>query len=1092
MKNKKEIIESLGIKSSTTKAFVGFSLAISVLLIVYVAGIFMLTGKNSLSGQTSNIFYWTGAGADGNWSSALNWNQNRVPGKDAVVIFDASAKQNKESVVDEGFRGEISSLKIENYGSKIVQNDDLVISGDYYQSSGEYEAVGSLDVAGDFIQKDGSVFSFGNAGLKVYGLFDVSDNDFKIKDDGFALINYNGQPRRYSTSEYSGDGYKANNVMESGQQLPEGVLHFSNDFNVFESKISETGGWELVPYGGGWSWRYLFGGLVRGGQSIVSQNLGLEVKDNGVYMNRGNGIQEYYKNSYQGIEQVFVLNNKIDGNGKLILSGQISMQDLSIRENSKDSISFITTENYLAFNLDHLKIYDAKNKEFKAEMNLVKQKDGDNYDLEIIVDDTGAEYPLTVDPLSSTADWSAGLKTYVSGKSAPVDSYDTWFGKTVHGAGDINGDGYDDVLVGAYENGGGIYAYYGSVSGLSGGASSAIGNYQWSKVPGVDHMSYNMSSAGNVNGDHHATLDSDGDGIKNDFDDVIVGDSNFQDGDGRASLFSGSVAGLSATASWNVLGDGVEAFGYAVADVGDINNDGYDDVMVGAPLHAYNSVNDRGRAYLYLGSSSGLSINASWTMRGNASGDYFGTSITGLGDINEDGCSDVAVGAPGYGTNGRVYVYYGCGTGCSCVSGGLSPVFSSSPTPAIQTFDSPGRQLFGVSLASGDFNKDGLKDLVVGASDGSAPDASGGDGAVYVYYGINTGTGLSSSVGWSYTNATVPGLGYSVANAGDINGDSCSDLLVGSWKFSLTYSEGKAFVFYGCNASAGNKLPSTPDWTKSGSFEGQRFGFNVSSAGDVDRDGDSEILIGSYHYGYSKAFMFEGFGACSPLNNKPVAAISGFATDDLCQGLNYTLNWNFTDVDADLQSAYDIEVREKNTTSPVLSDHKNLSEKFYKILNGAVGTGNIVYGKNYEWRVKVYDDDARPLCGGVSNWSNWSDVNTQGFVTPVNQYPDVDFDAIGDSKDCLTENCDFLKEISFNDKSKTYSTNPLNTYAWYIDNMATVFSANQNIAYTFLEAKGTTHNIRLKVTDGSGYSCWKDDSISFNQDKPSWTEVTPR
>jgi hypothetical protein len=1073
MKSKKEIMESLGIKSSTTKAFVGFSLAISVLLIVYVVGIFMLAGNNNIPipGQTSNVFYWTGAGTDSNWSSAQNWNQNRVPGKDAVVIFDASANQEKESVVDEAFSGEIASLKIENYDSKIVQNDDLIISTDYYQDSGSYEAIGSLVVLEDFEQKDGSVFSFGQAGLEVKGSFKLADSGFEIGEESFALVNYNGQLRRYGAGEHSGDTYKADNIMESGEVLPEGVLHFSNRFNVLESKISEKDGWELIPYGGGWEWRYNFQNIQRGSNSVYeNQSAGITFKDNVVSIDRGNGIEEYYKNTYEGIEQVFVLKNKPEGSGDLVLSGKIFMKDLKPKVNSAESISFITTEDYLAFNLDHLKVYDSNNKEFKAKMSLIDENNG-SYLFKIIVDDAGAVYPLTVDPLSSTPDWSAQMSVA-----------DTWFGKFVSEAGDVNGDGYGDVLAASYENNGGVYAYYGSSLGLSGGSSAVTDGHQWSKAPGNYHLGYNISVAGNINGDRHSTLDSDGDGIKNDFDDIIVGDTNQNTGDGLISIYNGSVTGLSSSASRTINGDGIETFGFSVADAGDVNNDGYDDVLVGAPNHAYMSVSDRGRAYLYLGSSSGVGATSAWAIRGVSGADYFGFAVSGVGDINRDGCSDVAVGAPGVG-NGRVYLYYGCGMGCSCTTGFLS----ASPL----TFDSPSVANFGISLASADLNKDGYLDLAVGASGASNPSWSGGSGAVYVYYGNSTG--LNSTVGWIYTNATSPGLGYSISSAGDVNGDACDDLVAGSWSFATGFY-GNAHLFYGCNAGSGGGLPSTADWTSKGLVENGNFGFDVSSAGDVNGDGKSEILIGSYHYGYSKAFMFKGFdgNTCTPLNTKPMATIAGFATDDLCQGLNYTLNWNFTDVDADLQSAYDIEVREKNTTSPVLTDHKNLSEKFYKILNGAVGAGNIVYGKDYEWRVKVYDDDGRPLCGGISDWSNWSDVSTQGFTTPVNQYPDVDFDATSDSKDCLAVDCNFLKEVSFTNQSTTYSSNPLNTYAWYIDDMATVFSTSENTAHTFLEAKGTTHNIRLRVTDGSGYSCWKDDAISFNSNKPSWTEVTPR
>jgi len=166
-----------------------------------------------------------------------------------------------------------------------------------------------------------------------------------------------------------------------------------------------------------------------------------------------------------------------------------------------------------------------------------------------------------------------------------------------------------------------------------------------------DRFGYSVASAGDVNGDG--------------YDDVVVGAYN-NDGAGsdagEAYVYHGSSSGLSATPDWSDLGEAADdRFGYSVAPAGDVNGDGYDDVIVGAHRND-GAGSDAGEAYVYHGSSSGLSATPDWSDQGEADSDEFGGNVASAGDVNGDGYDDVIVGAygnDGGGTNaGKAYVYY--------------------------------------------------------------------------------------------------------------------------------------------------------------------------------------------------------------------------------------------------------------------------------------------------------------------------------------------------------------------------------------------------------------------------------------------------
>jgi hypothetical protein len=278
------------------------------------------------------------------------------------------------------------------------------------------------------------------------------------------------------------------------------------------------------------------------------------------------------------------------------------------------------------------------------------------------------------------------------------------FGSSVSKAGDVNDDGYSDVVIGAsmYDNGqvneGRVYVYLGSISGLSSVASWTAESDQASAEFGAS-----VSTAGDVNRDV--------------FSDVIVGAFEYDNGDqneGRAYAYLGSASGLSATPAWIVESNQSGAlFGFSVSTAGDVNADGFSDVVVGSPYFDNGHV-DEGRAYVYLGSASGLSATSSWIGENNLAGTQFGRSVSSAGDVNGDAYSDILVGADG--GLGRSYVYLGSGDPPSGSRGETSPTSGLSVIPIWTVESDQANASFGSSVSTaGDVNGDGFSDVIVGA-----------------------------------------------------------------------------------------------------------------------------------------------------------------------------------------------------------------------------------------------------------------------------------------------------------------------------------------------------------------------------------------
>ncbi|MCC6455643.1 MAG: FG-GAP repeat protein [Caldilineaceae bacterium] len=259
-----------------------------------------------------------------------------------------------------------------------------------------------------------------------------------------------------------------------------------------------------------------------------------------------------------------------------------------------------------------------------------------------------------------------------------------------------------------------------------------------------------------------------------------------------------------------------QQFGFAVASAGDVNNDGFGDMIVGANL--------ANTAYIYTGSASGLSEPAFFTATGSSG--QFGYSVAGGGNLNGDGFGDFLVGAPYNSTEtGAVFVYHGD---------------SVLPTLALTLSGELAGDHFGWSVdVIGDVNNDGFDDLAIGA-----PDAVSNTGLVYIYHGALAGIEITPTIVLS-GEAPLDGFGVSVAAAGDVNGDGFDDLVVGAWGNDEGGSEaGKAYVFYGSL----DGLDQAIHTTVIGTGANDKLGTSVHGAGDVNGDGFDDVVVGADTY----------------------------------------------------------------------------------------------------------------------------------------------------------------------------------------------------------------------------------------------------
>ncbi len=396
---------------------------------------------------------------------------------------------------------------------------------------------------------------------------------------------------------------------------------------------------------------------------------------------------------------------------------------------------------------------------------------------------------------------------------------------------DLNGDGLADVAAGALR----AFANRGLDAGV---VQVFLGQRDLSQVRlstllrgfAGDHLGHAVASAGDVNGDGYGDL------LVSAVDADVEDPFNEAPGPGAVMLYYGSAEGLGIDPRPARVFTGTsmrEAFGSAIACAGDVNHDGYTDVLVGARL-ADGANMDVGASGLYLGSADGLQAAPSRTWRGADAMEFFGLALASGADVNGDGLTDFAVGGlfampGGMRQAGRALLF-------------LSSSDRMNDAPSTILTGQTAFDAFATSLSPlFDYDGDGYADLFVGAR---YADPNGLQDAGSVSYFRGTPTGFSTAA-TSVISGDQPGalFGHAIVRAGDLDGDGVGDLAVSAENGTYQGVLGAGYV----QVYLRGQFAADPTHRRGGEAMRDNFGGALAAGADIDGDGFDDLVVGAYH-----------------------------------------------------------------------------------------------------------------------------------------------------------------------------------------------------------------------------------------------------
>jgi Ca2+-binding RTX toxin-like protein len=506
------------------------------------------------------------------------------------------------------------------------------------------------------------------------------------------------------------------------------------------------------------------------------------------------------------------------------------------------------------------------------------------------------------------------------------EATDDYAGYSVSTVGDVNGDGFADIIVeapGAGLNGqyaGAAYVIFGRAgefeANLNLSSLDGTNGFQISGAAEFDSLEI-VSAAGDVNGDGLADVilkapEANANGSDSGAVYVVFGRS----GGFAADLNVGSLDG---TNGYRISGEAAgDNAGWSVSVGGDFNGDGYDDIILGAPYADPNSRTDGGTAYVVFGKAAGFGSNLNlaalngkngFQINGEGRLDNASWSVALTSDVNGDGFDDIIVGAP-YGDEkfktdcGAAYVIFG-------KAGGFDANLNLSALNGKNGFQIIGEEAYdyvGFSIsAMGDVNGDGLADICVEAREAD-PNGRRNAGASYIIFGKEGGQGanlnladLNGKNGFQISGESEFDYATDVSVAGDINGDGIDDLIIGApFADPRGSTSGAAYVVFGKKGFFPSEidlrdLDGRNGFQITGAAKYDEAGTSVSAAGDVNGDGYDDILVGAHgtdltDYDEGTAYIIFGKQTVATSGRDKLTGtnghetISGMAGDDVLIG----------------------------------------------------------------------------------------------------------------------------------------------------------------------------------------------------------------